>query len=65
VSAAIRLRRPVARSGQCKVPDAIRMNAIKIDQAFNSISPELDRYNSLVQKSGWTFKNDAERDAVQ
>jgi hypothetical protein len=47
------------------VPEAIKTNAIKIDQAFNSILPELDRYSSLVQKSGWTFGNNAERDAVQ
>jgi hypothetical protein len=53
----------VPGTGQ-RPPEAVRTSAVKINRAANNIVPALTAFERLVRNSGWTFGNNAERDAV-
>jgi hypothetical protein len=54
----------VAGTGQGRPPEAIRTQAIKADQAYQSISTMLDDYQNLVQRTGAIWGPGQNNDAV-
>jgi hypothetical protein len=54
----------LARGRGAGVPQNVRSDAIKADQAYNSLSTALDDYETTVKKSGNVLLPGAEKDAV-
>lgn len=54
----------VAGTGQQRPPEAIRTQAIKADQAYQSLTTMLDNYERLVSRTGMTALPGADKDAV-
>jgi hypothetical protein len=53
-----------AGTGQGRPPEAIRTQAIRADQAYQSLTTMLDNYERLVSRTGMTALPGADKDAV-
>jgi GH24 family phage-related lysozyme (muramidase) len=54
----------LARGGRADVPQAVRTEAIKADQAYTNITKSLDDYAATVEKTGNVFLPGEDKDAV-